>query len=33
MTYTWDPAKNRQNVARHGIAFADAIQIFDGPTV
>ena len=33
MTYVWDPGKNRRNLARHGIAFEDAIRIFDGPTV
>jgi uncharacterized DUF497 family protein len=31
--FTWDPAKNRSNVRRHGIAFQDAARIFDGPTV
>ena len=33
MNYIWDPEKNRRNVARHGIAFEDAIQIFEGPTL
>lgn len=33
MTYTWDPKKNLSNVARHGIAFEDAIRIFEGPTL
>jgi uncharacterized DUF497 family protein len=33
MRYTWDVRKNRRNVARHGIAFEDAMRIFDGPTV
>ena len=33
MTYTWDPEKNRRNIARHGIAFEDAVRIFEGPTV
>ena len=33
MNYTWDPKKNRRNVARHGIAFEDAIKIFEGPTL
>ena len=33
MSYTWDPKKNRQNIARHGIAFEDAVEIFDGPTL
>jgi uncharacterized DUF497 family protein len=31
--FTWDPGKNAINVRRHGIAFADAKRIFDGPTV
>ncbi|MFZ0201117.1 MAG: BrnT family toxin [Candidatus Sulfotelmatobacter sp.] len=31
--YTWDQKKNRRNVALHGISFADAMRIFDGPTV
>jgi len=33
MRFTWDARKNRQNVARHGIAFEDAVRIFDGPTL
>jgi uncharacterized DUF497 family protein len=33
MSYTWDPAKNRRNVARHGVAFEDAVRIFEGPTL
>jgi len=33
MRYSWDEAKNRRNVALHGVAFEDAIQIFEGPTV
>jgi uncharacterized DUF497 family protein len=33
MNYVWDPRKNRRNIARHGIAFEDAIGIFDGPTL
>jgi uncharacterized DUF497 family protein len=33
MRYTWNEKKNRCNVALHGIAFADAARIFDGPTV
>jgi uncharacterized DUF497 family protein len=33
MTYAWDPRKNRANLARHGIAFEDAIRVFDGPTL
>jgi uncharacterized DUF497 family protein len=33
MRYSWDKEKNRRNVIRHGIDFADAVRIFDGPTV
>jgi uncharacterized DUF497 family protein len=33
MRYTWDPEKNRANVAKHGIAFSDAVRIFEGPTL
>ena len=33
MRYSWDEQKNRSNIARHGVAFDDAIQIFEGPTV
>jgi uncharacterized protein len=31
--WTWDSQKNRRNVASHGIAFEDAVKIFDGPTL
>lgn len=33
MNYVWDPKKNRANLARHQLAFEDAIRIFDGPTL
>ena len=33
MNCTWDPKKNRANIARHGIAFEDAARIFEGPTI
>ena len=33
MNYVWDKRKGRGNVARHGIAFEDAIRIFEGPTL
>lgn len=33
MRFTWRPEKNRINVRRHGIAFHDAMQIFEGHTV
>jgi uncharacterized DUF497 family protein len=33
VSYTWDPVKNRRNIARYGIAFEDAVKIFEGPTL
>jgi uncharacterized protein len=33
MNCVWDRRKSRGNLARHGIAFEDAIRIFDGPTL
>ena len=33
MICTWDPKKNRGNAARHGVAFEDAMKIFEGPTL
>jgi uncharacterized protein len=33
VNYAWDPRKNRRNLARHGIAFEDAVRIFEGPTL
>jgi hypothetical protein len=33
MRFTWSSTKNRINVKRHGIAFEDAAQIFNGPTL
>jgi uncharacterized DUF497 family protein len=33
MYYIWDEEKNRRNLELHGIAFEDARQIFEGPTV
>ena len=33
MPFEWDPAKRRANLAKHGIDFADAAKIFDGPTI
>ena len=33
MNYVWDKRKGRGNVARHGIAFEDAIRVFKGPTL
>ena len=31
--FEWDPEKNRRNVAKHGISFAEAAAIFDGPVL
>ena len=33
MEFEWDAQKNRDNVAKHGIRFEDAIRIFEGPIV
>jgi uncharacterized protein len=33
MRYAWDERKNRRNRKLHGIAFEDAIRIFEGPTL
>jgi uncharacterized protein len=33
MKYVWDSRKNSRNVALHGLAFEDAIRIFEGPTL
>jgi uncharacterized DUF497 family protein len=33
MRYRWDSNKNRRNLEFHGIAFEDAVRIFEGPTV
>ena len=30
---TWDDEKNRANLDRHGLAFEDAVRIFEGPTL
>lgn len=30
-TYEWDEAKNSENIAKHGIDFADAHRIFERP--
>jgi len=27
--YVWDPTKNRANIAKHGIDFADAVAVFE----
>lgn len=33
MHWTWDPAKNRENLRKHGILFEDAIEIFKDPFI
>jgi len=33
MRYTWRPEKHRRNLKDHGIAFEDAVRIFEGVTV
>jgi uncharacterized DUF497 family protein len=32
MRCDWNPTKNRSNVRAHGIDFADASLVFEGPT-
>lgn len=29
--FEWDEAKNRRNIEKHGISFATASRIFEGP--
>lgn len=31
MRFEWDDEKNAENIRKHGIDFADAVQIFAGP--
>jgi uncharacterized DUF497 family protein len=33
MKYEWDEAKNRTNIAKHGLSFEDAEQVFAVPCV
>ena len=33
MRYTWNHEKNRRNIRRRGVDFADAVRIFAGPTL
>jgi hypothetical protein len=33
MKYEWDEAKNRKNLAKHGLSFEDAEQVFSAPCV
>ena len=29
--YEWDGTKDQENIGKHGISFAEAVEIFDGP--
>ena len=29
--YEWDETKNRSNIKKHGLGFATAVRIFEGP--
>ncbi|MDR2189140.1 MAG: BrnT family toxin [Azonexus sp.] len=31
MRYTWDEAKRKSNLSKHGLDFADAEKVFAGP--
>ena len=31
MRFEWDQAKNRANIRKHGIDFADVPEVFEGP--
>ncbi|MBI3716741.1 MAG: BrnT family toxin [Betaproteobacteria bacterium] len=31
MRFTWDEAKRKSNLAKHGLDFADASRVFAGP--
>lgn len=33
MEFRWDPKKNRENLRKHGLDFADAPEIFRGPLI
>lgn len=33
MSFRWDPEKYQRNIRIHGVAFDDAVRIFDGPTL
>jgi uncharacterized protein len=33
MNFTWDEAKRKANIAKHGLDFADAEKVFAGPMV
>ena len=31
MEYEWDDDKNQRNLVKHGVAFEDAIEVFEDP--
>ncbi|MEQ1764535.1 MAG: BrnT family toxin [Pyrinomonadaceae bacterium] len=31
MQFEWDEDKNRENIRKHGLDFADAVELFEGP--
>jgi uncharacterized protein len=33
MLFEWDHAKNKTNIAKHGVGFETAKRIFDGPVL
>lgn len=33
MEFEWDDQKNRQNITKHGVSFATACRIFEGPVI
>lgn len=33
MKYEWDENKRQENLAKHGLDFADACQLFENPMV
>ena len=33
MNFTWDETKRQTNLQKHGLDFADAAKVFDGPFV
>jgi hypothetical protein len=33
MKFTWDDAKNELNISKHGLDFADAHLVFEGPVL
>lgn len=33
MNFAWDENKNRSNIRKHGIDFADGYRVFEGPLI